>query len=354
MTRAGAPAAIGSPRARWRRRVLALAAISALGLASVACMRKPASPPDVDPGAGAAALKLVLRPIEVDLTAAPGVRLLRASAMTAASPAFGGFSAIEVSGDGARIVAISDAGSWLSGALSREDGLITALVADGWGPLHDASGAVQPDEGRDAEGLALGPDGALTISFERDHRVSRYAASGGAERVLRRFGPEAGFGANSGFEALAMRPDGALLAILEAPRDDDLAQRALIIDASGSGSGSGLESGLESVREIEIAKPLGLRIVGADIDAEGRLWVVERGFTLIGGFFFELAVLAPEGTGYGPRRFLGRVQGAGADNAEGLAVWRDADGATRLLVVSDDNFMPFQRNILYEFAVDAP
>jgi len=82
--------------------------------------------------------------------------------------------------------------------------------------------------------------------------------------------------------------------------------------------------------------------------------VVERGFTLIGGFFFELAVLAPEGTGYGPRRFLGRVQGAGADNAEGLAVWRDADGATRLLVVSDDNFMPFQRNILYEFAVDAP
>jgi hypothetical protein len=41
------------------------------------------------------------------------------------------------------------------------------------------------------------------------------------------------------------------------------------------------------------------------------------------------------------------------DNLEGLAVWRDADGAIRLLMVSDDNNTPLQQTQIVEYRVPA-
>ena len=37
------------------------------------------------------------------------------------------------------------------------------------------------------------------------------------------------------------------------------------------------------------------------------------------------------------------------DNFEGLALGRDRAGRTLLYLVSDDNFMPFQRTLLFQF-----
>jgi hypothetical protein len=39
------------------------------------------------------------------------------------------------------------------------------------------------------------------------------------------------------------------------------------------------------------------------------------------------------------------------DNMEGLALHRNASGETILTLISDDNFMPFQRTLLLQFAV---
>ena len=44
---------------------------------------------------------------------------------------------------------------------------------------------------------------------------------------------------------------------------------------------------------------------------------------------------------------------AGLDNLEGIAV-REEDGETRILLVSDDNFMALQRNVLALFAYSEP
>ncbi len=37
------------------------------------------------------------------------------------------------------------------------------------------------------------------------------------------------------------------------------------------------------------------------------------------------------------------------DNMEGIAAWRTPEGATRILLLSDDNFNPLQRTLLLLF-----
>ena len=292
----------------------------------------------------AAALNLSIRPVAVDLQSGGALRLLGAAELTADAPAFGGFSGLEMSADGASMLAISDAGAWLTARLTRGGDALRGIEALGWGPLHDPAGGVDMRPAyRDAEGLAALPGGGWIVSFEGADRLARFAAPGAPEQTLRRFGGADGFGRNSGLEALALRPDGTLLAVRENGAADDPAQQALILAPDGA-----------TLRQIALPKAPGLRIVGADIDEDGRLWTVQRGFTLLGGFFFALEVADPDGDGYGPPRRLGMVRGEGADNAEGLSVWRDDLGRVRLAVISDDNFFPLQRTILYDFMAERP
>jgi hypothetical protein len=39
------------------------------------------------------------------------------------------------------------------------------------------------------------------------------------------------------------------------------------------------------------------------------------------------------------------------DNMEGIGVHRNASGETIITLISDDNFLPFQRTLLLQFAV---
>ena len=39
------------------------------------------------------------------------------------------------------------------------------------------------------------------------------------------------------------------------------------------------------------------------------------------------------------------------DNLEGIAAWQDSEGHTRLIAVSDNNFMALQRTEFFEFIV---
>ncbi|MFT6227497.1 MAG: hypothetical protein ACJARE_001902 [Paracoccaceae bacterium] len=322
----------------------AAAAVLALGAALVACVSKPDPIGAGDPRKAAAALGLSLRPVVAALQGADGLRLLSATELVSDQRAFGGFSGLELSADGSSMLAISDAGAWFAARLTRGGDRLTGIDALGWGPLHDPSGGVDlRSEFRDSEGLAALPDGGWIISFEGEHRLTRFASPYAPEETLRQFHEEDGFGRNSGLEALALRPDATLLAVRENGAAGDLVQQALILAPDGT-----------TIRQIALPVPEGLRIVGADIDADGRLWTVQRGFSLLGGFFFALEVMDPDGGGYGTARRLGMVRGEGADNAEGLSVWRDGLGRVRLTAISDDNFFPLQRTILYEFVVERP
>ena len=47
-----------------------------------------------------------------------------------------------------------------------------------------------------------------------------------------------------------------------------------------------------------------------------------------------------------------RLSASGIENMEGIAVWRDASGRTRLTLISDDNFTGLLRTLLLDFVVE--
>ena len=86
---------------------------------------------------------------------------------------------------------------------------------------------------------------------------------------------------------------------------------------------------------------------------DGSLLLLERKFGLKDGIGmrirrFQAADIAPgrtiSGTVVMEADFTHQI-----DNMEGIATYQAADGATRLLVVSDDNHSLLERNLLLEF-----
>jgi hypothetical protein len=89
-------------------------------------------------------------------------------------------------------------------------------------------------------------------------------------------------------------------------------------------------------------------IAGADIGPDGRLYVLERDFWVLGGFSsrvrrFEIKGDTLENETEVMRSFAGKH-----DNLEGISVWRDATGL-RMTLVSDDNFSRLQRTEIVEY-----
>jgi hypothetical protein len=70
-------------------------------------------------------------------------------------PRFGGWSAIEVSADGARLLAISDRASWMTARFAFDgDGQLSGLTDVNITPMLDDEGRALEGEAADAEGLA--------------------------------------------------------------------------------------------------------------------------------------------------------------------------------------------------------
>ena len=155
-----------------------------------------------------------------------------------------------------------------------------------------------------------------------------------------------------------------------------------------------INRGLETIAKSPKSGPLGgtlVTVAERSIDRDGNLfaaifegrrngifkvrrddgWDVSDGAFLPGG---DLLLLERRyqgwmtGLGIRIRRIAGGSIRAGAlvdgpvifqadlsdeiDNMEGLDVWTDASGATRLTMVSDDNGSIFQRNLVLEFRLD--
>ncbi len=254
--------------------------------------------------------------------------------LTAPSDAFGGFSAIEVSEDGARFTALTDRGSLATGTLVREGDVLTGVTDLEFRPLEQVGQAGSLPRQIDSEGLALAGDGTLFISFELVHRVWRYTEAGGGERLPAH--PDFdNFQMNSGLEALAIDTDGALYAVQERSGAKDRPFPVYRFD------------GAAWSKPFTIARRGEYLPTGADVHG-GRLYLLERGFT---GFAFRSRIRSVALDGTDEREHL-ETAIFDHGNLEGLSIWEDAGGALRATMISDDNFNPLQTTEIVEYRLD--
>ncbi|MDP2740811.1 MAG: esterase-like activity of phytase family protein [Pseudorhodobacter sp.] len=253
---------------------------------------------------------------------------------------FGGFSALELAADGVSFTALSDRGGWIAGTLHRDAmGRIVGVAGGRVHPLKRQDGKPLTTGRKDSEGLAIGRDGVAYVSFEGPARVLRYAEIGGVAENLPSHPDFGRMQENAALEALAIDANGWLYTM---PERSGAPDRPFPIYRFRDGVWD---------QPFALPREGSFLPVAADFGPDGRLYVLERQFRGLMGFAsrvrrFRLGMdrLLAEET------VLETAVGL-HDNLEGLAVWRDTDGALRLTMIADDNFSFFQRTEIVEYRV---
>jgi hypothetical protein len=268
--------------------------------------------------------------------------------LTSTDPRFGGLSALSVSGDGTRLMAVSDEGGWFTARIGYDEhGGLKEVTDARTGVLHGPSGRpLQGKELQDAESMAVLPDGSVMVGFERQHRLWRFPAGGVAldNNPMPQRVPSNLYKAplNGGIEALASLWDGRLFALTEYWIDKDMVRGWL---GGGAGwwdigyrfegayrpSDAGVMAN-DDLAVLERAYNPSRGIIGIRV-ARVRTADLRRGARLQGEV---LAELLPPLT---------------LDNFEGIACRANEKGETILYVVSDNNFSDKQRTLLLMFAL---
>ena len=319
------------------RLLVAVAALAALTLASGA--------------APAASIPLTTSPVALDPTDRAADRIgrlhyLGGLELRSSEPAFGGLSGLSVAADG-WLTAVSDRGHWFRARVVRDGtGRLADLVEGEMAPLLDTQG--RPVEGawRDAEALERLPGGDILVSFERRHRVWRYAAeTGGLQGPAQPFPtPRAlqSAPANGGLEALTPLADGRILMLAQTLRRDDGARAGWLVGARADALGFHTAPKFLPTDAATLPK--------------GDVLLLSRHFSLLGGAEVRLEGIPAAAIGAGAV-LQGMLVAHFAppftvDNFEGVAAVTDADGSVLVYILSDDNFNIFQRTLLLLFRLD--
>lgn len=273
--------------------------------------------------------------------ARPGLVPLGGMVLDTAAWGFGGFSALHMGPD-LTLSAISDRGRWWQARLVLDAaGQPRALEEVRHGPLRDATGL--PLRGRmgDAESLVRLSNGWL-VGFERQHRLQRHSA---LDAPGQPFPAPPGLAAapdNGGLEALALLADGRLLALSESlpPPGETAALRAAWLGTIEGGRPRWAATSYRPQLDMDPTDAAGL--------PEGGALVLERSYSLFGGFRCRLARVSPAALASTPiagDTLLELPGDAPAENWEGVAVARHR-GATLVALISDDNERRVQRSLL--------
>lgn len=249
---------------------------------------------------------------------------------------FGGLSGIEVYPDG-NFLAITDKGNFFKGIVVRKDGIIQSATILPPQPILDSKGNPLTGLNTNAEGMAIGTVGEILIAFEGNHRIMLHDSTTVAAQFLPKHPDFRSLQPNSGLEALAINSEGIVVTIPERSGMETRPFPVYVFD------------GVEWMQSTSIPRKGAYLVTGADFGPEGRLYVLERSFSLLAGFSsrirrftFTTDTLSNEETLLENR--TGRL-----DNMEGISVWVDETGQTRLTLVSDDNFNPLLRTVLIEY-----
>jgi len=261
---------------------------------------------------------------------------------------FGGLSGLAATEDGNVLWAVSDIGFLIR--LSprwSDDGVLTAVGDVSIAPLHDENGA-DLSTGKtagDAEAMAVFPDGSLLVAFERQHRFMVYAEPDGA--TIGRLPPPPGIEEapdNGGMEAVTVLADGRVMVLTESL-------------ATGPASVAGWLGADGSWERFDYRIHDDFLPTGADTLPDGDVIVLERRYNPFEGQFTRLRRIPAEAFGIDgpldPPIIAELSAPISVDNFEGIAAIDNPTGGVTLFLISDDNFNPQQRTLLFRFDLPA-
>ncbi|MEM1352500.1 MAG: esterase-like activity of phytase family protein [Pseudomonadota bacterium] len=256
-------------------------------------------------------------------------------------PRVGGLSGIEVSQDGKSFTAVTDRGHIVTGVLERTASEISGVALSDIKALRDKNGNTRDFPHTDAEGLALDARGRIYVSFEHAHRILFYEKPGGTAQWPSYTRSWRALTGNSGLEAVAVSKDGTLYTVPEEIQAG--ASEALVYRRTPN-------TAWEQPFTVPVDK--GFAPVGADFGPDGRLYLLERGIYPF-GFFSRVRAMDITDEGAQNIETILQTRLGKHGNLEGLSVWRDEAGQTRLTMVSDDNFYWFMRGQIVEYVLKA-
>jgi hypothetical protein len=265
---------------------------------------------------------------------------------------FGGFSELHVDPDGSHFVSASDRGIWLRGRIVYRDGKPAGIADAEMAPMLGADGRSLISHGWfDSESLTE-RDGMLYVGFERVEKIVRFnyrrdglAARGEPIPVPPDFKTLEN---NQSLECLAAPPKGSplsdkLIVVTERSLDDAGNMRSFLLDG-------------KNVERFTVKRHDDFDVSDCVVLPPGDLLLLERRFALLHGGLsmrirrIPLASIKP-GTVIDGTNLIEADLGYEIDNMEGIGVHRNASGETIVTLISDDNFLPFQRTLLLQFAV---
>ena len=252
---------------------------------------------------------------------------------------FGGLSGIEVFPDG-NFLAITDQGNFVEGSITRVGGQIRGATLSRTRPILDSKGNPLTGLNTNAEGLAIGPDGSIYVAFEGNHRIMRHETLTSAAEFLPKHPDFRTLQSNSGLEALAINADGILLTIPERSGKETRPFPVYRFD------------GTDWKQRTAIPRDGAFLVTGADFGPDGRFYLLERAFGMLTGFSMRIRRFTFLDDMLTAEETLLVIRTDRRDNMEGISVWRDEAGQTRLTLVSDDNFNPLLRTVIAEYLVN--
>ncbi|ATQ44013.1 hypothetical protein CSW64_17270 [Caulobacter mirabilis] len=295
----------------------------------------PRGPIPVSAGVSVQASPVPLDPSNPARLEVDGFRYAGGVALTSADTSrLHGLSDLIVYGDGS-LVAPSDDGDIFRGKLVLDaDGRLVGVSDATLEPLRNPKGEPLQGKGEgDAEGAAQLHDGPLLISFERHHRIWRYAQDQADPKPATM--PDVKLEPNEGMEGLAAFGARDRTAYWVGTEPGGLYLCRLDVSCAEV-------SGLPK-------PPLGYRLSGLAPGPNGELVILHHSYIpAIGSRIIVTIVRDPNGT----KTVAGRLAmgpNSTVDNFEGVSVAARPNGDWRLYLLSDDNFNPKQRTLLLAF-----
>lgn len=307
-------------------------------------------------------IDVAARPLEqFDKTASGKTRFGRLEwrgGLVLSSPAesFGGWSGLAMEADGKSFVAVSDAGTWLTGEIAYTGTRPSGIKNTRLGPLlGQGDKTLKRNRDRDAEAVVLVEGtlarGSLLVAFEQNQRIGRFdidaqglsSAKGYLEMPPELRNKKRG----DGLEALTVVKGGPLKGTVVAIAEH-------LYDAQGRHTGWIWVKG--KPQRFQLTDIGGFNVTDAASLSDGTLLILERRFTWLEGVKMRVrsipaADLKPGAVLTGETLIEADLSQE-IDNMEGLGVHSGPRGETILTLISDDNFNGFlQRTILLQFTL---